>query len=444
MISEKIYYILLAIILFIVFSQLKVMEGFFACRNVKVRRYASQYVLLRQHDSQTGRTLQKGYYKIPPSGTLVVDGIRNLNDKVTLLYFPRGYVLRFYRDYYGRGPSRLYVGGKTITLPTNNKYSSFVVGKFPELSSTRVASGAYSKPRGKHLRILDSRNRNTYYPIRSTGRLDIGGVGNKIMRKFILPTGYVIKFYQYYKRDYNFRSGKSHIYDGLDSKWQTIPRGMSSFCIRPLIYKRGRYVDSGSRSRPYEYISRRVCTRTPPKPTTRKPATSYRRPVNCSATTKSAKTYKSAYETQVAKKRELKSAYDKMKQDQRSCQTSINNSLKNLNPDQKAALIAAEKQLTATQNVLKDARGAYRKTRRALGHQKEAGKIMLRDNSESIKTLQGANEEIEKSNQQFAKKQENEFKLVNISPLDAEFFGNTSLSGNESQKWQQEWGKDLN
>jgi hypothetical protein len=147
----------------------------------------------------------------------------------------------------------------------------------------------------------------------------------------------------------------------------------------------------------------------------------------------------------------LKQKHNEMKARLNGCQARINNS--NLTNDQRNALVAAQKQLEISKNILEKANNASNKTQLALKNQDEISNIIKQYEIQSVKTLEDANKKVNNNNQEFAKKIQQNGVLVSISD-NKEFFSNmnvnfTNADMNCKRKykkvddWQNEWRKDL-
>lgn len=433
MLSEKFYCILFGIIVFVILYQLKIKEGFESCSPSYVR-----FKYCRIGNSKSCRSLRDRYYPVPIRINYVGS---TLNDKITEIKLQPGYMINVYQHANYRGWKKLYKGSDNTTIKLyGSRYadniSSFEVA--PELNKYhKRSSGSRYRPRSGPYLTLYSSVGTRYYSIPSSKKLDIGFVNYDLNDKitgFNLPKGYVISFYQHAAFDKSF-PGNFKTYYGTGSR-RTPFRGASAFAIRPG-YHSSQVSYTGTSN--YSGMKRLFCgSRNAPKPApTRRP-----KPIaNCSRVSNLANSYSRAYTNEKNRQKQLQASLNKIRQERQSCQASINNSHRDMTADQKNTLVAAQKQLQSSRNVLKDAVGAYNRTKQALWHQRRAERIMKRDNNESIKVLQKANEQTEDANKKFSKKQESEFKLVNISPLDKEFFEDTPIQG--APNWQAEWGKDL-
>lgn len=495
MISEKIYYILFGIILFVVFSQWKVIEGFWECRDVTTSEPGPKYIILYYLIS-TGYMKFSGspkYFALESDGTLIVDDIKEL--QVYEISVPEEYVIRFYDNklkkytlYKGKGLD------VKIKAPVNNTFKSFIVAKAPQLNSKNINTATYIKPKGNYLKLsspktIFSGGNIRYYEIPESGNLEVGDIGNNNklrFRHFELNKDYVITFYRYPRSDPNF-PGETYTMMDLQNPQDPPQRfdflsEFRSFSIIKLNYIKGTNYYSGSTTKPEPiiYKTKQICTPDKiqvPKPTSNKqsnkqlnkkqlerqakrkeakqkkakqkeskqiktPQKTPKPKVNCSSISDQITFYSNARQSEFNKNRQLLAEYKKLKKEQKTCQSSINNSINNLSPDEKNALIAAEKQSISTARVLIDAIKAFNITKQALTHQQKSSKIMFNDNLGSLETLKKANDDIEKTNEVVSKKQGNEGVLLTIS--DTEFFENTDLKGSTNKKWQHEWAKDLN
>jgi len=440
--SEKSYYILLAIILFVILHYFtKVKEGFATTKRLYYRKHTGKSNPVIYLNLEVGKKTYLGsrsgvcgvyYFQVPSGYKLDVSfayvSTSKNNWNRSHQYNPKILTKSGYLYRYGdlRTDARFCSGIRNIVVywvklsqsgSTSSNESARMTIRFAPGGKTPYKSQTYLIGSRGTLNINWTSSRDRWRGITNNDM-------NDNIKYIYLSRGYKATLYEHG----NYKGATRAIY-GTSSLKSTPLKSVSSIKI-------------------VRYNAPRTTTR---RTTTPRKTTSS----NCSSESSSLRRYRNAYNSTKASNDKLQKALNDKKKQQEDCQAHINNSVKNLASVQDEALAAANKQLYASNDALTYATYAQKGTKQALDAQKEAVQIINKDSEKSLADLKAAQEQAASSNKSFKEQQDKYFKMINLGrllkkaesftdlppPPKAEYFA--SKEGN----WRQKWGeilKDVN